>query len=235
MSGPAELALLGVVGGALALDRTAVLQSMASRPLVASSLVGYLLGEPRLGLLCGLLLELFWVMDLPVGAAVPPDEVLAGILASAFAAASPTAWSVEARAALGVLTALPFASLGRRVDVAVRRWNAQLLDDVRRRLDAGEPPRLGRTQLVGAVRFFGAGALATVVGAAAGGWLVRALVAWLPPSAVPALELAESALPVLGCAAVLAGLGVRRHAAAFSAGVLGGFAARGAMAAPWRR
>lgn len=238
VTGFAELALLGVVGGVLSLDRTAVLQSMASRPLVGATLVGYLLGEPVLGLTCGLLLELFWVMDLPVGAAVPPDEVLAGILAGAFAVESPVAWSLEARAAFGVLLALPFASLGRLLDVGVRRWNARLLDAVQRRLAAGEPARLGRTQLVGAVRFFGAGAVATVVGAAAGGWLVRLGAGRLPAGTAEALELAEATLPALGCGAVLAGLGGRRHVAAFGAGLLGGLTVpglRGTTGGPWPR
>lgn len=218
----AELALLGLVGGLLTLDRTAFVQVMASRPLVGSTVVGYLLGNPEVGLTCGLLLELFWLMDLPVGASVPPDEVLAGVLAAAFAVAAPATWSLEARAALGVMLALPFGYLGRLVDSGVRRWNGGLLEAARERLAAGRSPGLTGAQALGAARFFLAGAGATALGGAAGLWAVGAVARHLPPGLTAALELTEAVLPVLGCGAVLAGLRSRRAAALFGGGALAG-------------
>ncbi len=242
MPGFGDLCLVGVVGGLLALDRTAFLQVMASRPLVGATVVGVVLGAPSLGLLCGALLELLWLMDLPVGTSVPPDEVVAGVLSAAFAAAAPEAWSLPARAALGVVLALPFGVAGRWADMAIRRWNGGLVRGARLATEAERWAAIPRLHLLGAVRFFAAGALLSFVGAAAGTKLIvlggPGLPAWTPR----ALELLAASLPVIGAAAVLGGLRGVRHAALFSAGLvtalLLGHRPRLAQLlseAPWRR
>jgi PTS system mannose-specific IIC component len=226
MIGPRLLAELSLLGGLLAVDRTAFLQSMVSRPLAGATLAGWLVGAPLLGLACGALVELLWLMDLPMGAAVPPDETLVGVLAPVFAALAPDPWSWEARASLGVLLAVPFGALGRRLDILVRRWNAGLLDSVRRDLAEGREPGLGRRHLAGALRFFAAGAAATGTGAWAGSWAIAAVAERLPGETGAGLELLESSLPFLGAAAVLAGLGLRRHAPWFTLGALGALSAQ---------
>lgn len=214
-----DLVLVTAAGGVLSLDRTALVQTMASRPLVGATAVGYLLGAPALGLLAGLLLELLWLMDLPMGSAVPPDESAAGVLAAAFAVAAPAAWSDEARAALGVLGAIPCGVAGRHLDLAVRRWNGALVVRARAALAEGRDPALGRAQLLGVARFFSAGAAVCGLGAALGSWVVGAAAPLLPPWSVSALELTEAVLPAAGAAAVLAGLGGWRHGALFGVGL----------------
>jgi len=210
---------VGVLGGLLALDRTALCQTMASRPLVGATTAGYLTGSVALGLLAGALLELVWLMELPVGSSVPPDETLSGVLAAVFAVAATEAWSPEARAAAGVLLAVPGGILGRYVDVAVRRWNGGLLDEASRALEEGRPLNLARRQWLGALRFFGAGFFVTLVGAAVGGWAVGTFSRRLPSEVGAALELVEAVLPLLGAGAVLAGLGLRRHGPLFGLGL----------------
>lgn len=239
---PRALGELSLLGGLLAVDRTAFLQCMVSRPIAGAFLAGWVVGEPLLGLLCGALIELLWLMDLPVGGSVPPDETLAGVLAPAFASLAPEPWSAAARASLGVLAAVPFGILGRRLDLQVRSWNAGLLESVRRDLAGGRDPRLGRRHLLGALRFFAAGALAAGAGAWIGGWAVTSVVEELPEGAAAGLELVESLLPFLGAAAVLAGLGLRRHAPWFAAAALAALSAQwGAgmvehlLGRPWRR
>jgi len=222
MMGIGEAAALGLLGGGLALDRTAFLQTMASRPLVGSTLAGFLLGQPAVGLLTGLLLELLWLLDLPVGASVPPDESLAGVLAAAFAVSVPALWSPEAKAAFGVFAAIPFGLLGRRLDVWVRRSNGELLRRLQDAAAHGDALHLGRLQLVGAFRFFSVGALATVVGALAGTAAIEHVAPRLPPGSPRVFELAEATLPLVGAAALLAGLRSIRSAAVFGGGLLAG-------------
>ena len=53
-----EILRLSVLGGLLGLDGTAVGQFMVSRPVVAGTLVGWVLGVPGLGLSIGAMLEL---------------------------------------------------------------------------------------------------------------------------------------------------------------------------------
>ena len=71
----------------LGLDRTAALQIMISRPLVAGPLVGLLLGDPASGLTIGMLLELLWLCRLPVGANIPHDDTQVTVGATTLAIA----------------------------------------------------------------------------------------------------------------------------------------------------
>lgn len=218
----AQGAALALLGGGLALERTAFFQGMASRPLVACTLAGTLLGEAALGLRCGLLLELLWLMELPVGASVPPEESLVAVLAAAYASLAPPEWDLNARAAAGALAALPLGSVGRWVDMAVRRGNAGLLAQAR---EPGGDRRVGRLHLTGAVRFFAAGVLAAGVGLLAGGPAVRAVLEALPEGAEATLGAVGSLLPLVGAAVVLAALPGRRAAALFAVGVAAWLAA----------
>jgi mannose/fructose/N-acetylgalactosamine-specific phosphotransferase system component IIC len=69
----AELFLLATLGGLLGLDTVSFPQAMLSRPIVASTLTGILLGEPERGLLLGATLELFALETLPFGASRYPE------------------------------------------------------------------------------------------------------------------------------------------------------------------
>ncbi len=63
------------------LDRTALAQTLLSRPLVCACATGLVLGNFSVAFQVGLLLELLWLMRLPVGAAVAPDDTQAAIAA----------------------------------------------------------------------------------------------------------------------------------------------------------
>ena len=64
-----DILMISLWGGVVALDTTAALQIMISRPLVSCSVAGLLLGNVPVGFLMGVLLELIYISELPVGAA----------------------------------------------------------------------------------------------------------------------------------------------------------------------
>jgi mannose/fructose/N-acetylgalactosamine-specific phosphotransferase system component IIC len=82
------LVILGIsaVGGILGLDRTAAGQFMISQPIVAGPVTGWMLGDPTAGIVIGAVLELIWLLDLPVGTFVPADATIGTVSATAFAA-----------------------------------------------------------------------------------------------------------------------------------------------------
>jgi PTS system N-acetylgalactosamine-specific IIC component len=73
------------------------------RPVVAGLVVGWILGDVRMGLIVGGTLELVWMGAVPVGGAQPPNVVIGGIIGTAFAILT----KQEATTAIGV--AIPFA------------------------------------------------------------------------------------------------------------------------------
>lgn len=120
-----EIILVSVTGGVIALDRTALFQVMISRPIVAAPIIGFVLGDPVTGLKAGLVIELLWIGQLPVGTSIPPDETMVSILVSAI-----SIWgkqfvggSSEASVALTFILVTPAAILAQRMDHFIRNQN----------------------------------------------------------------------------------------------------------------
>ena len=65
-----DLVMVSLWGGFVALDTTAALQILISRPLVSCSVVGLLLANFPTGFLLGLIFELIYLDELPVGGAL---------------------------------------------------------------------------------------------------------------------------------------------------------------------
>lgn len=80
---PGTYLLLVVLGGLIAIDGTGCGQFMVSRPLVAATLGGLLVGEPAAGAAIGLILEAFHLTVLPVGAASYPEGGSSAVAAGA--------------------------------------------------------------------------------------------------------------------------------------------------------
>src|SRR4029077_9016887 len=59
--------------------------TLLSRPLVLGPLVGLVLGDPVQGVIIGGTLELIFMGNIKVGAAIPPDVITGGVLGAAFA------------------------------------------------------------------------------------------------------------------------------------------------------
>jgi len=59
--------------------------SLLSRPLVLGPLVGLTLGDPVQGVIIGATLELIFMGNIKIGAAIPPDVITGGVLGTAFA------------------------------------------------------------------------------------------------------------------------------------------------------
>ena len=64
---------LALLGGLLGLDVVSFPQAMVSRPIVASTLAGTLIGHSESGLLIGVVLELIALDTLPFGASRYPE------------------------------------------------------------------------------------------------------------------------------------------------------------------
>lgn len=80
-------------------------KSMLQRPIVMGPLVGIVLGDPTTGLAVGGTLELAFMGNMAIGAAIPPEITAGGVLGTAFAI------TAGSGADVAVALALPIASL----------------------------------------------------------------------------------------------------------------------------
>lgn len=142
--------LAGVWGGLLALERSAFLQAMFSRPLVAATGTGLLLEDLPSGIFVGLVFELFYLSGVSLGGARPEHETLPAVTATAAAAAianssgghgTPAMWT------LGILLCAPLGRVGaifeRRIDQRALRYQTRAQAST----DAGELHRAARQNL----------------------------------------------------------------------------------------
>jgi mannose/fructose/N-acetylgalactosamine-specific phosphotransferase system component IIC len=94
LAAPGPLILLLLLGGWTAVDGTGFGQFMISRPFVAATLGGWVMGDPVAGAQLGLVLEAFHLGVLPVGAARFPEGGPAAVVSGAVYASAGGAPSV---------------------------------------------------------------------------------------------------------------------------------------------
>jgi mannose/fructose/N-acetylgalactosamine-specific phosphotransferase system component IIC len=146
-----EILLVSFFGVAIGLDRTQLIQSMVSRPIVCGPLLGILLGNPQMGAAIGAPLEFIWRSWLPVGGVVPPNDSLITVLAVGGACLVPGS---EAHlfpvAGFFILLTLPLAPASRRMEIFIRRANVWLSHRAdRQAADPSMATKVGKLNLAG--------------------------------------------------------------------------------------
>jgi PTS system mannose-specific IIC component len=151
---------LGLLGAVLGLDTVSFPQAMLSRPLVAATAGGALLGEPMSGLVMGAALELIALETLPFGASRYPEWGSASVVGGAiFAeAADGTAGAMS----VSFIAALTTAWFGGWTMVKLRQMNARWAAHSRKALDAGARGSVISLQLKGMTADLVRGFLVTV-------------------------------------------------------------------------
>src|SRR5439155_15529016 len=134
---PVITGLLAVtlLGAVLGLDTVSFPQAMLSRPLVAATLGGTLLGSPLSGLLIGATLELIALETLPFGASRYPEWGSASVVGGALFASSPS--HPAGAMTLSTLAALATTWIGGWTMVKLRELNAVWAGQRRDALEAG--------------------------------------------------------------------------------------------------
>lgn len=120
-----ELLGLALLGGFVALDGTSVGQFMLSRPIVAGTLAGWMLGSAADGFLVGTLLETYLLVSFPVGGSRFPEGGPAAVVAAAVAASSPEPGAI----ALGVAIGLVWGQLAGFSVSWLRKVNSRIAPD----------------------------------------------------------------------------------------------------------
>lgn len=204
------LAVLGVaaIGGVLGLDRTAAGQFMISQPIVAGPVTGWMLGDPIAGIVIGSVLELVWLLDLPVGTFVPADATIGTVSATAVAVLGSQAGASLPIMGFSILLATAAVPVTMKADTLVRKWNSRLSDAALAASGISEGRALSRAQFTGLSFFF----LKSFVlccffvplGVAAAGFFAH-----MPGAVHRAMSLYVKFLPLLGVALVVRKLSIK--------------------------
>jgi len=208
--------VLILLGGFLALDDTSVGQFMVSRPLVAGTITGWVLGDPFLGLLVGGLIELYFIPVFPVGGSDFPEggpPTLVGVVA---AIAVPGAGGI----ALGVVVGLLWSRLAAVSIHLLRKANGRIMPDPTRGVVSSK--RIVRAHLTCVGLDFFRGSALTALGLGFARWASSALPGLWPlsPSLTLGILILGAAIPAGAFVRSLGGW--RKRGVLFAAGA-GGF------------
>lgn len=206
------------------LDRTALAQTMLSRPLVCSCIAGYVLGIFVPALQIGIMLELLWLMRLPVGATIAPDDTQAAIGAVVLVKlfGPQITDHLYAYIILIVVLVVILAEVGKCWDVWARHLNERLFSNALRGLERSKVRPLVVNHYAGLIVFSCAALLSLLFIVAGGSAALWAGVKYMPPmlSLFPVhAEGLVSIFPLVGIASILVVLHVKHTASLF----IGGF------------
>jgi PTS system mannose-specific IIC component len=150
-----EALAASVIGGILCLDRI-FLQAMVSRPVVAGTLTGFILGHPQTGLVSGALVELLWIDRSPFGTVIPPNDSIASIIIAASTIISGKILGHSSREliAVAVLLFIPLGILGKQIDILVMGANEKVSRDALDDAEAGRDEEISRKQISGLIKTF---------------------------------------------------------------------------------
>lgn len=195
MTFPVILALVAW-GVFVAVDLVTTPQGLFSRPLVAATVAGAISGDLSAGLLAGVVLELYALDVLPIGASRYPDYGPASVAAGAAAALVPGHLVIGVAGVVG----LPLAILGGYTLHVLRRRNARSMARRLARVSAGDARAIWELQRNGILRDAGRGLVLSVAGVA-----TALAVSRTPWQELPNASLLNWATAAGGLAAVLAG------------------------------
>jgi PTS system mannose-specific IIC component len=205
------------------LDRVALIQFMISRPLVAATLTGWVLGNPLVGMEIGMLLELLWLGRLPVGAAIPPDDTQVAVGATVLALSIGHLLNLNGMplVILSVLIAIPLGKFGQVFDRLARHVNGRLALAGQNALMTGNISEFERYHLFG-LASFALASLATAIVIVLLGSVVLYSVAPLLIDAVREAGLSlQYSLILVGAASLLGTINVNRSLSLFCAAFTG--------------
>ncbi|HUI68624.1 MAG TPA: PTS sugar transporter subunit IIC [Nitrospirota bacterium] len=203
------LSIVGVAfaGGIIGLDRTAAGQFMVSQPIVAGPITGWMLGDVTTGLVIGAVLELIWVLDVPVGTFVPADASIGAVSATAIAILGSGGTALPDVIGFSILLTTAIVPLTMMIDVIARKKNSGLVEYA---LAPGEvvSRKLALAHLSGLVVFFMKSFILYLIVLPAG-LAALLLFARMPTQFHSAMALFVKLLPLLGVALVARKLSIR--------------------------
>ncbi|MBN1881789.1 MAG: PTS sugar transporter subunit IIC [Deltaproteobacteria bacterium] len=202
--------LLGIVGAVLHLDRTYVLQVMISRPLIASSIAGAILGDVLIGLTAGMTLELLWLGIQPLGTSIPPHDTLVSLVAPSAVILSlrivdtPQESTLAGMIALSILLSLPLGEIGRIADIQLRKKNGTMLAEVKEEIGSGDVAPVARKVFksigMAGICFF----VLSLISVALITMILALVVPLLPERLWTGLEIICLSIPIFGVVSMIA-------------------------------
>ncbi len=151
-----EILLASALVGFLSLDTITMGQFMISRPIIVGPLVGLVFGNPYLGFVTGICVELIWIRVIPIGISVPPDSAITTAVSAASGSFAVSKFGVDIYSAvvLSLLLAIPCGIVFKTLEIKIRRRNSFLVDRLKAAIAVGKFGKVNVYTRFAVVRIF---------------------------------------------------------------------------------
>lgn len=163
-----------------------------SRPLVTGMLTGLVLGDPTQGIIVGASLQLIFMGIGSVGAAVPPDQTIGSVIATAFAILSGQGTE------MALTLAIPVAVGAQALDIFGRTFTTVFIHMADGFAEKGEYRKLEWAHYAGILVHFTRVSILVFPAIYFGVDAVNTMIAWIPESVQRGLEVSGGLLPAVG-------------------------------------
>jgi PTS system mannose-specific IID component len=171
--------------------------TLLGRPLVLGPLVGWVLGDIHLGVSIGATLELIFMGNIKVGAAIPPDVITGGVLGTAFAIQSGKG------AAVALALAIPISLLAEMVLSGLFVFRSVFNKRFMEYAAAGDYRKIQRLHIASGLLKPILMGLITYLSLRLGSDAIKSFLELIPPWINDGLQLAGNMLPALGFALLM--------------------------------
>ena len=163
-----------------------------SRPLVTGMLTGLILGDIKQGIIVGASLQLIFMGIGSVGAAVPPDQTIGSLVATAFAILSGRGTEIA------LALAIPVAVGAQALDIFGRTFNTVFIHMADKFAEKEEYKKLEWAHYAGILVHFVRVSILVFPAIYFGVDAVNTMIGWIPSSVQRGLEVSGGLLPAVG-------------------------------------
>ncbi len=196
-----------------------------SRPLITGLLTGLVLGDMRQGIIIGATLQLIFMGITGVGAAVPPDQTIGTLIATAFAILS------NQGAEIALTLAIPVAVAAQALDIFGRTFTTLLIHMADKYAADEEYTKLELTHYAGILVHFARGFIIVFPAIYFGVDAVQNIIGIIPSAVLRGLEVSGGMLPAVGFGILLTMLNIPYlmpfYFIGFALATFGGFSTMG--------
>ncbi|HVU56101.1 MAG TPA: PTS system mannose/fructose/sorbose family transporter subunit IID [Puia sp.] len=171
--------------------------TLLGRPLVLGPLVGWVLGDVQQGAVIGATLELIFMGNIKVGAAIPPDVITGGVLGAAFALQSGKG------AAVALALAIPISLLAEMVLSGLFVFRSLFSKKFMEYAEAGDYRKIQRLHILSGLLKPILMGLITYLSLRLGSDVIKSFLDSIPSWINEGLQLAGNMLPALGFALLM--------------------------------
>lgn len=195
-----ELIIISIVGGIVAIDTTASWQAMISQPLVACTAIGIIFGQPKLGFMIGILLELPWLTEIPAGGSHVSEGNVGSLVAAGLSIhlVQHQVNSVNIAVVFSILYGLWVTWIGGKLVKSMRRTNVMFAYRADKAAEHANYKKITLLNMGGVGHAFSLGFFLVAISFSIGAFLLTKLVAFIPPFFNQAFGYAKIGLLALG-------------------------------------